>query len=271
MAKAKVNTFGIPSKLKLSLGKRGRPDLQKINRPKTNQGANELFNKGGNTMNSKKKLVKRVRRFQEGGEAALKAEGLAASNKEAPVGFFERLRMGNIDQEGSEAYNRFGAGRAKRDAASKLGVSRMVDQDLADQEATEIMKRNMAASYKDESENPVYKDESENPVAKSAPVMRKPKPTNYSNEGRSSKAPAYSNEGRGSIPKKSGEEMSRVKTVDAPKAIADFFVRGFTTKRPPMSSPKFRASQGYASGGSVSASKRADGIAVKGKTRGKIC
>lgn len=35
--------------------------------------------------------------------------------------------------------------------------------------------------------------------------------------------------------------------------------------------PKFRASQGYAKGGSVSASSRADGIAVKGKTRGKMC
>jgi hypothetical protein len=36
--------------------------------------------------------------------------------------------------------------------------------------------------------------------------------------------------------------------------------------------PKFRASQGYAKGGSVSsASKRADGIATKGKTRGKMC
>lgn len=76
-----------------------------------------------------KKPVKRVRRFQEGGEAADKAAGLAASNKEAPVSFFERLRMGNIDQEGSEAYNRFGAGRAKmdRDAANELAASRMVD------------------------------------------------------------------------------------------------------------------------------------------------
>lgn len=36
--------------------------------------------------------------------------------------------------------------------------------------------------------------------------------------------------------------------------------------------PKFRASQGYAKGGSVSsASRRADGIATKGKTRGKMC
>lgn len=75
-----------------------------------------------------KKPAKRVRRFQEGGEAALKAEGLAASNK-TPMGFFERLRMGNIDQEGSEAYNRLGAGRGRmeRDAKSEADANRMVD------------------------------------------------------------------------------------------------------------------------------------------------
>jgi len=68
-----------------------------------------------------KKPVKRVRRFQEGGEAALKAEGLAASNKDAPLGFFESLRrlgQGNIDQEGSEAYNRYGAGRGRMERAA---------------------------------------------------------------------------------------------------------------------------------------------------------
>ena len=77
-----------------------------------------------------KKPVKRVRRFQEGGETADKMAGLAASNKDAPMGFFERLRMGNIDQEGSQAYNRLGAGRAKmdRDAASELAANRMVDE-----------------------------------------------------------------------------------------------------------------------------------------------
>lgn len=77
-----------------------------------------------------KKPVKRVRRFQEGGETADKMAGLAASNKDAPMGFFERLRMGNIDQEGSEAYNRLGAGRAKmdRDAASEAAANRMVDE-----------------------------------------------------------------------------------------------------------------------------------------------
>lgn len=79
-----------------------------------------------------KKPVKRVRRFQEGGEAALKAEGLAASNK-TPMGFFESLRrlgQGSIDAEGSEAYNRYGAGRGRmeRDAKSEADANRMVDE-----------------------------------------------------------------------------------------------------------------------------------------------
>lgn len=53
--------------------------------------------------------------FADGGEVseeALKAEGMKASEGEK-VGFFERLKMGNIDDPESEAYRRFGAGRAK--------------------------------------------------------------------------------------------------------------------------------------------------------------
>jgi hypothetical protein len=38
------------------------------------------------------------------------------------VGFFERLRAGNIDQPGSEAYNRFGAGRG-RDRGESVSVN----------------------------------------------------------------------------------------------------------------------------------------------------
>ena len=39
--------------LKLPTGARSRPDLQKVNNPKTNQGRNELFKEGGNTMATK--------------------------------------------------------------------------------------------------------------------------------------------------------------------------------------------------------------------------
>jgi hypothetical protein len=68
------------------------------------------------------------KRFAEGGsvdkeqEAADKAAGLEESNKEKPVSFFERLRMGNIDQPGSEAYKRFGAGRGAASRAAKVPV-----------------------------------------------------------------------------------------------------------------------------------------------------
>ena len=57
------------------------------------------------------------RKFDEGGltDAEDKATGLAASGKEAPVGFFKRLMMGNIDKADSEAGQQFGAGRARLD------------------------------------------------------------------------------------------------------------------------------------------------------------
>ena len=68
-----------------------------------------------------KKPMKKFKRYDEGGpveESMAKQRGLDASNKEAPVGFLERIRMGNIDQPGTEAYNRFGAGRGRATAAT---------------------------------------------------------------------------------------------------------------------------------------------------------
>jgi hypothetical protein len=58
--------------------------------------------------------TKKIKRFEQGGMTD-KERGLAAS-KDDKVGFFERLRMGNIDQEGSEAYKRLGAGRGKAES-----------------------------------------------------------------------------------------------------------------------------------------------------------
>jgi len=69
-----------------------------------------------------------VKRFAEGGmtdeeqEAADKVAGLAASNKEPSSGFFKRLMAGNIDEKGSEAYNRYGAGRGAADRAARVPV-----------------------------------------------------------------------------------------------------------------------------------------------------
>lgn len=75
--------------------------------------------------------TKKRKRFNEGGitEAEDKARGLESSKNDR-VGFLERLRMGNIDDESSEAYRRFGAGRAKadRDAANEAAAMRAVDE-----------------------------------------------------------------------------------------------------------------------------------------------
>jgi len=68
-----------------------------------------------------KKPMKKFKRYDVGGpvdEATAKQRGLDASNKEAPVGFFERIRAGNIDDPSSEAYKRFGAGRGRSTAAT---------------------------------------------------------------------------------------------------------------------------------------------------------
>lgn len=62
------------------------------------------------------------RGYADGGEvteASDKAAGLKASSGEE-VGFFKRLAMGNIDQEGSEAYNKFGAGRGAAERVKAL-------------------------------------------------------------------------------------------------------------------------------------------------------
>ena len=78
-----------------------------------------------------KKPMKKFKRYEGGGtvmgemdpkEAAAKEAGLRASKGE-DVGFFERMRMGNIDQPGSEAYNRFGAGRGRATPAPAAPVA----------------------------------------------------------------------------------------------------------------------------------------------------
>jgi hypothetical protein len=85
---------------------------------------------------------KKAKRYQEGGEAEDKKRGLAASNKEGSVGFFERLRMGNIDDPKSEAYKRFGAGRGKAETAkTKASTIDQVDERLEEGKTASGMPR----------------------------------------------------------------------------------------------------------------------------------
>lgn len=170
-----------------------------------------------------KKPMKKFKRYEGGGEvmgemdpmeAAAKKRGLEMSNKEAPVGFFERIRMGNIDQPGTEAYNRFGAGRG-RDRGEAVSVnqpmpaapampaasSRPLSDDMYSdygpsegRSSSETIKPTRSAATK-----PVVPAK---PAATPVPPLRNTGPdrsslinkpslnTNYSNEGRNKPAPA---------------------------------------------------------------------------------
>ena len=164
-----------------------------------------------------RKPMKKFKRYDEGGsveEAMAKQRGLDISNKEAPVGFFERLRAGNIDQPGTEAYNRFGAGRG-RDRGESVSVnqpmpaapampaasSRPLSDDMYSdygpsegRSSSETIKPTRPMATK-----PVVPAK---PTATPVPPLRNTGPdrsslinkpslnTNYSNEGRNKPAPA---------------------------------------------------------------------------------
>lgn len=83
--------------------------------------------------------TKKVKRFQEGGMSD-KDRGLEAS-KDEKVGFFERLRMGNIDDPSSEAYRRFGAGRGRAESVP-----------VEDRVATPVIRETAAPAEMDELE-----------------------------------------------------------------------------------------------------------------------
>lgn len=55
-------------------------------------------------------------------EDELKAIGLEASKSDEKGGMFDRLTEGNIDQSGSKAYSKYGAGRGRTEVLKKLGT-----------------------------------------------------------------------------------------------------------------------------------------------------
>lgn len=157
--------------------------------------------------------TKKIKRFQEGGMSD-KDRGLEAS-KDEKVGFFERLRMGNIDDPSSEAYRRFGAGRGKAErtpvedriatpVARPAPAAQAAPAAVAMDEMEEANKRepiSVSAGKRAEPSAPIKA------VPKAAPKTA-PKATpkadtsNYSNEVRSTPTAKrdtsnYSNEGRG--------------------------------------------------------------------------
>lgn len=67
------------------------------------------------------------------------------------------------------------------------------------------------------------------------------------------------------VGRKMGEGVSRAGSV-----VAENYRRGRAAREAAAAKRKAQEEQGYAKGGSVSASRRADGAAMRGKTRGRI-
>jgi hypothetical protein len=233
-----------------------------------------------------KKPMKKAKRYNGGGdieESAAKQRGLDVSNKDEPVGFFERIRAGNIDDPSSEAYKRFGAGRGRADRIPvEDRVPTSVSQDASKVEMDEMEAANARPPI------PV----TAGPRADMKPSASKPivttasKPISTATSSRVSKEELeksgmslrdYLNKQQGLTRK----ESAKAAVPDA-EALEKKRVARYT---PPGSAPKqsmgrqrqpfmpgdvdnsFPGAK-FKDGGKVrSASARADGIAIRGKTR----
>jgi hypothetical protein len=238
-------------------------------------------------------MKKKAKRYQSGGktEEDYKREGLASS-KGDKVGFFERLRMGNIDSPGSEAYYKFGAGRAKMAEEARTPVPEM-SSDYSGRSARSperTTESSMTSDYMP-SRKPVdigfggaEEEESrkitdyirsspkEDSVTETVKEEVKPKP-------KAKPKPRKRVSQSFGVDEAGMAERSKAAKSDSPygkserlKALMGTFSPERSTKRYAESTPYARSKMGMKSGGKVSsASKRADGIAQKGKTRGRIC
>ena len=159
----------------------------------------------------------RARTAKDDQEAADKAAGLEASNKEKSTGFFERLRMGNIDDPNSEAYKRLGAGRGRaervpvEDKSFTDVPSKIVSRDEGMGAFNQRLQASKDADTGITEGERIAQEMASKPdqVVEPTKVVKKPVPrdtSNYSNEGRY-RSPVgvstvkdtghYSNEGRG--------------------------------------------------------------------------
>jgi hypothetical protein len=111
-------------------------------------------------------------------EARMKQRGLDESNKEKPTGFFQRIREGNIDDPKSEAYKKYGAGRARMD--DQLDAeARGADEERAAAAPKSASQSPKTASGMDESDRlkesaANYKAVEITPIRQSAPIVSRP-------------------------------------------------------------------------------------------------
>jgi hypothetical protein len=239
-----------------------------------------------------KKPMKKVKRYEGGGEieeAAAKQRGLDESNKEKPVGFFERIRMGNIDDPSSEAYKRFGAGRGRSSPAAEEDGPQPVARPSAKPNpifaADEMQQRAKEEGAKiSEGERISNMPASAKPVApvkaEKAKVVTK---AELEKSGMSLRD--YLNKQQGLTRRESAKESVKESVKAAVPDAEILEAKRVARYTPPGSAPKqsmgrqrqpfmpgevdntFPGAK-FKDGGKVrSASARADGIAIRGKTR----
>jgi hypothetical protein len=238
--------------------------------------------------------MKKAKRYQDGGktEDQYKKEGLESS-KDEKVGFFERLRMGNIDNPSSEAYRRFGAGRAKMAEEARTPVPEMSSdysgrgtKSQSSSGSSEMMPRTKVSASdigftgggEDVTNESSYMPRSTYKMedigdATNDDIKPKPKPKP---KPRKRVSQSFGETDSDALNKR---RLEGLKKEDSPygkserlKALMGTFSPERSSKRYAESTPYARSKMGMKSGGKVSsASSRADGIAQRGKTKGRIC
>jgi hypothetical protein len=241
-----------------------------------------------------KKPMKKVKRYEGGGEieeAAAKQRGLDISNKEKPMGFFERIRAGNIDDPSSEAYKRFGAGRGRaspvEDEDGPMPVARPPAKPNPIFAAGEEQGKRQPSGDASVAED--YSGARTKPIAttadKPAASAKAPQVTKAELEKSGLSLRDYLNKQQGLTRKESAKESVKEAVKAAVPDAEILEAKRVARYTPPGSAPKqsmgrqrqpfmpgevdntFPGAK-FKGGGKVrSASARADGIAIRGKTR----
>jgi hypothetical protein len=213
-------------------------------------------------------MKKKAKRYQSGGktEDQYKKEGLESSKGEK-VGFFERLRMGNIDNPSSEAYRRFGAGRGRMDEEVRTPVPEM---------SSDYSGRG-AKSYVDDGMNVPHSSAGSKSMASDSEGPSLTERLRSASSG--SNISKMDGEGGGyTSPAKEGVKVKKPKLRKRASQSFPVDIPGMKKRRTESMEDSLEkktktgsGAYGFKSGGKISASSRADGIAQRGKTRGRIC
>jgi len=115
--------------MKFGKGTKSRADAQAVNKPKTNQGKNELFNKGGEMKESKAMVKKEVSFMKAKGapKSMVKHEMKEAGMKKMANGGITKAKMGTVktaapSRDGVAAKGKTKGAQVKMSGSKPLGM-----------------------------------------------------------------------------------------------------------------------------------------------------